>query len=56
MTELEVLQEISTKLDALQEVSTKLDMFNNLLQVSCFLIGILSGILLGLIFWLLIKE
>jgi hypothetical protein len=56
MTELEVLQEVSTKLDALQEISTKLDTLNNLLQVSCFLIGILSGILLGLIFWSVLKE
>jgi formate/nitrite transporter FocA (FNT family) len=56
LTDLELLQEISIKLDKLQEVSTKLDSLANLQQVNCFLNGILCGVILGLIFWLVMKE
>lgn len=63
MTELEVLRQISEQLYQLEQLQQHLnvlqDIFSQMVlfyQGIVLFLGVMSGILLGLLFWLMLKE
>lgn len=60
MTEIEVLKHISEQLQQLQQLEEVLhnisEQLNVFYQGGVLFLGVISGILLGLVFWLMLKE